>query len=151
MGMEPFKLRVAEDAYFCNLLLLEGPIVYCSLPLAAYRIREHSLSSNRIRLNEGEVRACELLDARYGTVSDMDLARAFRNAFAQKRRVYAKTLMGAKEVPEARRQLTQSLSNSPSPVSIAKSLGLLLLTHVPSRLQPEWPSGERQWGARSEN
>ena len=145
MGSEPFKLRIAEDVYFCNLLALEGSVVYCPIPLGAYRIREGSLSSNRLILNEGEVRAFEILESHYKNVPDANLSRAFGKAFAVKRRLYAKTLMGAGKTAEARAQLTRSLRNFVRPWSMTKSLALLWLIHMPAALQPKWPSSHRQW------
>lgn len=143
MGSEPFQLKIAEDVCFCNSLALEGPIVYCSMPLSGYRMREGSLSSNRLALNEGEVRAFELIEKRYAHKSPAGLSKAFRNAFASKRRLFAKTLMGAGKTPEAHSQLRCSLRNSVNPLSLAKSFALLCLTCVPAALQPKWPSSNR--------
>ena len=145
MGTEPFKLRVAEDVYFCNLLVFEGAIVYCSVPLGAYRIREGSLASNRLILNEGEVRAFEVLESCYQGISDAKLAKAFGNAFAVKRRLYAKTLMGAGRMAEARAQLVSSLRSSIKPLSMAKSLALLCISRMPAAVHPKWPSSLREW------
>jgi glycosyltransferase involved in cell wall biosynthesis len=144
---EPFKLRMAEDAYFFNLIGPLGPVVFFPIPLAAYRIREGSLSSDRLQLTECEVRGFEFLEDRYKNLPDKRLTRVFGNAFASKRRSYAKVLLGAGQEGEARKQLISSLSNSVNPVSVGKSLGLLLATYLPSRLQPAWPASERQWKA----
>ena len=145
LGSEPFKLKVAEDLYFCNRLALLGPVIYYAEPLAAYRMREGSLSSNRIRLNSGEVQAFELLREVYRTCQSAAMRRAFRRAFAVKRRLYAKTLMGADQIHDARRQLVMSLSASGNLGSLAKSLGLLSLTFMPSVVQPRWPPSNRQY------
>ncbi len=144
MGSEPFKLRVAEDVYFCNLLPFWGPVVVASAPLlGAYRGREGSLASNRLNCAEGEVRAFELIEERYRN-ADVRLVREFERAFPSKRRAYAKMLLGVGRSSDARRQLRRSLSQSFDPVSLAKSLALLSLSYFPGSLQPKWPSVDRQ-------
>jgi glycosyltransferase involved in cell wall biosynthesis len=145
MGSEPFKLRIAEDAYFCNLLVFWGSVVYASAPpLAAYRIREGSLSSNRLKLAKGELDAYELADKVYRSSKDIRLVREFARSVATKRRGYAKMLLGVGRAEEAREQLRRSLAQSSDPASLAKSLRLLCLSYLPSSLQPAWPSVERQ-------
>ena len=140
LGDQPFQLRAAEDLYFFNRLALLGPVLYASMPLVAYRIRSGSLSSDRLFLTESEVRAFELLEEHYKDVADRGLSRVFRRAFAGKRRLYGKTLMGACRASTARRQFARSLGSCGSPDSLAKSLALLLLTYMPAGLQPEWPA-----------
>ena len=68
MGDEPFQLKQAEDLIFTNRIVLHspGPVVYCSAPLCAYRVRSGSLSWNRLVLNQSEVRAFEFLTPEYG-------------------------------------------------------------------------------------
>jgi glycosyltransferase involved in cell wall biosynthesis len=144
LGSEPFKLRMAEDLYFFNLVAPSGPIAFVSKPMAAYRIRHGSLSSNRVRLNESEVQAFELLEKHYAAMSDRRLVQAFRWAFTSKRRLFAKTLMGVGNSSEARRQLRRSLSRSSGILCFAKSAVLLCLTFLPRSLQPQWPSGHRR-------
>ena len=141
LGGEPFKLRMAEDLYFFNRLFLfaAGPVVYISTPLVAYRIREGSLSSNRLVLNEAEVRVFELLDKDFCSNSGVAFRRVFREGFAIKRRQYAKVLLGAGEASKARRQLWCSLRDSRQPASFAKSMALLLIAALPRSLQPSWP------------
>jgi glycosyltransferase involved in cell wall biosynthesis len=141
---EPFKLKTAEDAYFFNLVGPLGPVVYVAAPLAAYRIHKGSLSSDRLKLTENEVRGFELLEERYRKLSDAKFTRVFKNAFASKRRSYAKVLLGAGRKTEARRQLLSSVVNSANSLSVGKSLALLFTTYLPSGLQPSWPASERQ-------
>lgn len=145
LGKEPFRMRLAEDVYFCNRLAFEGPVALCSIPMGAYRLRKGSLSSNRVALNEAEVRAFELLDDLRRSVSK-EMTQAFGTAFAIKRRVFAKTLMGIGNKSEARRQLLRALRESVRPSSLIKSVGLLCAIHVPKRLQPKWPSACRVTG-----
>jgi hypothetical protein len=147
LGEEPFKLRLAEDLYFCNRLAFEGPVAYCLIPTGAYRLRKGSLSSDRLPLNEAEVRAFELLE-KYKPGLPKELVIALDAAFAVKRRLYAKTLMGVGRKAEARRQLLSSLRHSLHPTSLIKSVGLLCATHAPTRLQPKWPSAVRSAGDR---
>lgn len=144
-GDEPFQLRVAEDVYFCNRLAFEGPVAFCSLPVGAYRLRKGSLSSNRVSLNEGEVRAFELLEKQNAALPK-NLATSFGVAFAIKRRLYAKTLMGVGRKAEARQQLLYSLRHSLHPSSLIKSMGLFCATHAPAHLQPKWPAAVRTAG-----
>ena len=146
IGREPFQLRIAEDLYFYILMALEsGPVIRCSAPVTAYRIRDGSLSSNRVKLNEGEVRAFEATEARYERCGDPELRRMFRRAFAAKRRLFARTLMGAGRTSDARTQLELSRRSCTEALSEAKSLFWLAATHLPAVLQPKWPSGSRSW------
>ncbi len=114
---------------------------YCCL--VAYRLRENSLSHNHGRTFGSWVHVFELLEEHYKEAADTDLWRAFQFAFASKRRFYAKLLMGTGRPSEARKQLVQSLNNSGNPVSIAKSLSMLILTYLPRALQPSWPGAHR--------
>jgi glycosyltransferase involved in cell wall biosynthesis len=145
VGSEPFKLRVAEDVYFCNRLPFWGPVAFASAPfLGAYRVREGSLSSNRLNCAEGEVSAFELLESHYRNARDVKLVREFKKGFASKRRAYAKILQGVGRTLEARAQLKRSLEQSLDPRSFSKSLALLSLTYFPKSLQPKWPPVDRQ-------
>jgi hypothetical protein len=73
LGRAPFRLRKCEDVYFLNRAALLGPIVRAGIPLAAYRIRPGSLSSNRLLLTESALRAFEVLEQEYGAVCDRRL------------------------------------------------------------------------------
>ena len=139
LGNQPFQLKRAEDLYFFNRLAPLGPILYTPSPLLAYRVRSGSLSASRLLLTESEVQAFELLREEYAATSDRELSRLFSIAFASKRRLYAKTLMGAGHVSEARNQLFRSVRQCASPVSAAKSAALLILAYLPGTLQPRWP------------
>jgi glycosyltransferase involved in cell wall biosynthesis len=145
MGSEPFKLKApAEDVYVCNLLPFWGPVVFASAPLlGAYRGREGSLASNRLNCAKGEVEAFHLLEKRYTNGINSQMVREFKNAFASKRRAYAKILQGIGRTLEAREQLKRSLVQTIAPASIAKSLMLLFMTYLPRSLQPQWPAVDR--------
>ena len=147
MDNEPFCKKVSgvDDAYLCTLLPLLGPVVYTPFPLVAYRIVKEAQSTNKLKAFELWVEVFQLLEERYQNQPDTKLSRAFRMASASKRRQYAKRLMGAGRASEARRQLWYSLRNSSNPSSLAKSLVLLLLTHMPTLIQPKWPPGYREW------
>jgi len=142
IGKEPFDntVRVCDDAYLFYLLALKGPILYCPTRLVAYRFTPGSLSSNRLRNLDAGVRVFELLEERYKTSADKRLLGEFQVAFASKRREYAKLLMGVGKSEDAQRQLCRSLKHSVNPEAICKGLALLLLSHMPARLQPTWPS-----------
>ncbi|MDE3199598.1 MAG: glycosyltransferase family 2 protein [Acidobacteriota bacterium] len=143
MGSEPYMESGVEDSYCASMLSLLGPVVYNPTPLVAYRIRPGSLSANHVRSFSAWVHVFELLESRFKQAASPDLMRAFRSAFAAKRRSYAKLLMGVGRFQEARSQLRRSLLNSLNPISQIKSLAMLLLTYLPPRLQPTWPSGLR--------
>jgi glycosyltransferase involved in cell wall biosynthesis len=145
IGPEPFdaSVRVCDDAYLFYSLALLGPVVYCAAPLAAYRITERSLSYNRVRNLQFGVYVFELLEECYKNSANKSLFRAFRKAFASKRREYAKVLMGLGNVSKARSQLRYSLSDTISPDSLAKSLALSFLSYMPAQLQPTWPPARR--------
>lgn len=146
IGPEPFKLRISEDVYFCNLLPFWGPVALASgEDLAAYRVREGSLASNRLNCLNGEVRAYELLEDFYKHKADASLVRAFERTFASRRRELARILLGVGRAPEARVQLFKSLRHSSDPDSVAKSLALISLSCFPRALQPQWPAVDRQW------
>ena len=142
---EPFhpELSRVQDSYLFQRLARLGSVAHLALKLAAFRLTEGSLSSNRLASLEIEVYGFELLLTEYRREATPELQRAISWGFAAKRRQYARTLLGAGNVREARRQLRLSLWNCHNPKSAAKSLLLLLLSVAPKRLQPRWPSSER--------
>jgi len=137
------EMNGTDDVYLFHRLALRGPVARLATKLVAYRLTKGSLSANRLANNGLCVRAFELLEAEYKREAAPELKRAFRIGFSAKRRVYARTLLGVGKVGEARRQLRHSLLNCWNPKSAVKSLGLLLLSLAPKRLQPSWPSSER--------
>jgi glycosyltransferase involved in cell wall biosynthesis len=144
MGNEPFRVSGAEDAYFCNLLpLLGGPVLRVPLPLVAYRVTGTSLSANQLKVYASLVEVFRLLEEHYLEQTQKHLVAAFRSFAASKRRTYAKILMGTGNATEARRQFRFSLRDSDNPASRAKSLALLIMSHMPRRLQPHWPTTTR--------
>jgi glycosyltransferase involved in cell wall biosynthesis len=143
LGNEPFKVSGVEDSHCCYLLSLAGPVLYTNAELVAYRVRGDSLSHDHSKTFGDWVRVFEILEDKYNRAASADLLRAFRLAFASKRRSYAKLLMGVGRPAEARSQLLKSAGNSGSPISIGKSLGLLLVTYLPKAMQPKWPSRYR--------
>lgn len=139
-------LNGTDDVYLFHRLALRGPVSLLPAQLAAYRLTKGSLSANRLTSNGLCVRAFELLEAEYEREASPDLRRVFRAGFSAKRRVYAKTLLGVGKMREARSQLRASLMNCWSPMPLAKSLALLLVSFFPKQLQPRWPSSERVVG-----
>jgi hypothetical protein len=145
LGAEPFQVHAAEDWFFFNSLALLGDVVADPIPLVAYRIREGSLSSDRVRLSKAIVEACDILETRLRAFPDKRFKQAFDLASAKKRRLYAKVLLCNRNVSEARRQLRQSWRNPGNIVSRIKSGVFLSSTYLPVRLQPDWLSGSPQW------
>jgi hypothetical protein len=146
LGDVPFCTEVSgvDDCYVCNSLLLHGPVVYTPTPLVAYRISRDAQSVNQLKNFQQVVHVFQLLEEKFQNKGDAHLLREFRRAFAGKRRVYAKTLMGVGRIAEARRQFRSAISQSGCPTSIGKSLCLFMLTYFPRTLQPEWPSDVRR-------
>jgi glycosyltransferase involved in cell wall biosynthesis len=139
VGTEPFGVRGLEDSFFFTKLALLGrPVLRCPMPLAAYRATGGSISENRLKIYALWVDVYRLLEGRYRKEAHETLMKAFRMAFASRRRQYAKLLMTAGRVSEARTELLRSLDNSHDPRSLARSLGLLLGSYAPSSLQPKW-------------
>jgi glycosyltransferase involved in cell wall biosynthesis len=150
-GSEPFRLDGAEDSYLCTLIPVLGwSAVYNPAQLAAYRITNSSLSTNRLWAFGRWVEVFETLAQRYAESGDVRLRREFEMAFASRRRAYAKLLMGAGKTSDARSQLASSLTIAKNPMSIAKSLAFLLQTYLPTRLQPTWPPSYREWKSSEE-
>jgi hypothetical protein len=141
IGCEPFRVSGVDDSYFCDLL---APVVFAPIPLVAYRLTTSAQSANHLKTFGLWVKAFQMLEGRYRKAAKPDLLDAFTLAFASKRRQYAKFLIGAGNVSEARSQLYHSLGNSGGLLSMAKSIGLLFLSYMPSRLQPSWPSSHRK-------
>jgi glycosyltransferase involved in cell wall biosynthesis len=148
VGPEPFYVGVsgADDFYLFNLLPLLGSVLYAPVSLVAYRMISSAQSENRIKSVALALQAFGSLDARYKAIQDRSLYKGFQRAFASKRRHYAKILMGVGKTSQARKQLLHSLIQTYDPVSLAKSLALLLATFMPSRLQPNWPPAYRESG-----
>jgi glycosyltransferase involved in cell wall biosynthesis len=141
LGATPFRVDGVEDFYCTPLLCLLGPAVYCPAPLGAYRVRGESLSSRRLESLGARVCAFELLrEEHYGRLVGAGFGGSFRSVFASHRRQYAKYLLGAGRMSEGRMELVRSLCLSVRPLSLAKSAGLLLLTYMPARVQPAWPT-----------
>lgn len=140
LGPEPFKADGAEDFYCSALLSLVGPIVYNPAPLVAYRVRPGSVSSNRLAGLAARVHAFELLESRFRALKDIGRSSAFADAFASHRRSYAKYLLGAERLGDARTQLWCSTRNGLRLSSIAKSIGMLSSTYLPKAFQPVWPT-----------
>jgi glycosyltransferase involved in cell wall biosynthesis len=146
IGSQPFKLRqFAEDVYFTHLLPFWGSIVYSPAELGAYRVREGSLASDRMRCAEYEVMAFELLRNEYVRHGNRKLLNEFRTALAVRRRTHAKILLGAGMQADARKRLLASTTDSYEVKSVFKSLALLAASFLPRSLQPAWPSSKRQW------
>ena len=146
ISKEPFCTKVsgADDFYLVNMLPLIGPVVYAPVPLVAYRITREAQSENRLKSTELAVVALEQLAEYYENQSEPKLNSLFKQAFAIKIRYYAKLLMSAGKVVEARKQLCYSICVCFKIKSVVKSIGLLMLTYMPTVFQPQWVSIHRQ-------
>lgn len=151
LGSEPFKISVAEDWYFFNCLALAGSVAYLPQPLVAYRVRPGSLSSNRLRLSKAILTACETVQPRFEAYPDPRFASVFLEAFAEKRRIYAKQLLYHGKRSEAREQLSLSLSQCRDVRAKAKTMVILGSTYLPSYLQPDWLRNYPQWKGSSDS
>lgn len=145
LNCEPFHpaLSGVDDSYLASLLPLAGPVAYNPNILACYRITETAQSSNRLKMVALWVQMFELLADRYEAQATPDLRKTFKQAYASKRRQYAKMFLGVGRMSEARDQLLSSLLNCGQPSSLIKSLGLLAASLLPQWLQPAWPSSVR--------
>ena len=141
---DPFQVSGVDDSYLCTWLPLLGPIVYTEAQLVAYRLTRDSQSANRLKSFGSWVQVFLLLEPHYRSRASEDLFEIFEAFFASKRRQYAKRLLGAGRSNEARRELLASLRPSHRPASISKSLGLLFVSYLPHRLQPDWPKVYRE-------
>src|ERR1035441_3869967 len=102
MGAEPFAVAVSGADDFClyNRFPLLGPVAYTALPLVAYRIIKAPQSADRLKGVGLSVQSLDLLYQQYEKQGNRRLMREFLAAFASKKRVYAKLLMGAGQLAE---------------------------------------------------
>lgn len=143
LGAQPFKLRLCEDVYFLHRLIRLGPAVYLPTAIVAYRIRDGSLSSNLLGLAQAGLSALELLGQRFETLSEASIRRAFSFSLRARRRWLIRILLGLGETNLARKQLLRGIRYE-SLGSKARYLRLLILSYLPSSLQPKWPSARRE-------
>jgi len=144
LGEQLFQCNGAEDAYFFNQLPLLGPVLFARIPLAAYRITDRSLSSDRLKCICARVQVFDSLRVEYEKPSAQNLRPIFQRAFASHRRLYGKLLLGAGRIEEARAQLRYSVNECNEAASKAKSLAYIAASHLPSSFQPRWPSIHRE-------
>lgn len=145
IGRQPFRLSGVDDSYLCMTLPLYGEVVYSPLPLVAYRVTDTAQSVDRLKMFGLWVSVFELLESRYEKEAGQQLKSEFRTAFASRKRQYGKLLMSAGKISEARKQFWQSTSKSIVPLSVTKSMALLLSSYMPSPMQPKWPPLYRRW------
>jgi glycosyltransferase involved in cell wall biosynthesis len=146
IGAQPFStdLHAVEDSYLCYRLALLGPVAFNPVVVVAYRLTEDSISVNRVRNQGLWVQAFERLESAYRNSGSLTLFNRFQFFYASKRREFAKVLLGVGDVRSARLQLKRSLSNCHNPDSLLKSFGLLMLSYLPTAMQPRWPAPRRQ-------
>lgn len=146
LGPEPFSgdLCGPEDCYLHYQLALQGPVTFQPAPRVAYRLRQGSLSDDRVRVLRDWTRVFDRLEDAFARDRDPGLRGDFRRFQAQKRREYAQVLLGVGAIEPAREELRQSRRDCRSPLSLAKSTALLALSHLPRLLQPRWPEAVRK-------
>jgi glycosyltransferase involved in cell wall biosynthesis len=150
-GPDRFRFSGVEDSFFLTLLALLGrSVLFCPAPLAAYRVTGGSLSANRLKTYASWVEVYKHLHPRYCQQATKPLLAAFHAAFASRRRQYAKLLMTAGRVAEARAEFLRSVACSSNPRSMAKSLSLWLGSFAPASLQPKWRPIARSAEGKSE-
>lgn len=150
-GAEPFRITGADDTYVHNLLPLIGPVAHSSARPVAYRIHKGTISSNQLKMALLVADAFELLDDQYKKKANASLYGLFRAVHASRQRNCGKFLMGAGRIPEARQQFLKAALKSRNPNSVAKSIALYGLTHLPHSLQPRWPAAQRVFKARNQD
>jgi glycosyltransferase involved in cell wall biosynthesis len=140
LGERPFCEEVSgvDDCFLFHRLSFFGPIVYYPAKLAAYRISASAQSVDRIKGAGLSVRAMELLGPYYNEAQDARVQEVYQWAFAALHREYGKVLMGGRKATEARLQFALAMAAFKNPVSLTKSLGLLILSYLPRPLQPRW-------------
>ena len=145
LGPEPFFVGAsgADDTYFHNLLPLLGPVVHAGIAPFAYRIITSSISANRLKMALLVDAALGALEEPYRQKGDLELLAAFKTMVASRKRNCGKYLMGAGQIASAREKFHEGARAASSPVSKAKSLSLLVASHLPKVLQPKWPGGLR--------
>jgi len=140
---EPFKIEGAEDTYLFTLIPLFGwSVVYDPTPLVAYRFTDTSYSANAVRSIGRSMEVFEALMEAYLKSAEPKLLWEFRDAYALRKRMYAKLLMGVGRASEARKELISSLRVTRDVRAHAKSFGLLLRTYLPRR---KWRRSYRGW------
>ena len=145
LGTAPFVVAVsgADDFCLCNRFPLLGPVAYAFRPLVAYRIIKEAQSADRLKSVRLSVQSFEILYPQYEKQGDRRLMRACLVAFASKKRVYAKMLMGTGQSAEAKKQLLGSLKFQAGVMSFMKSVALFCLIRLPSAFHPTWPASCR--------
>jgi glycosyltransferase involved in cell wall biosynthesis len=143
IGPEAFQFGGVCDSFLFYQISLLGGVVLCKSELVAYRVSESSMSADRLKMLPDWVKAFEKLEPEFEKSPVKELRKAFPQAYAAKRRQFAKLLLGAGRHAEAREELLRSVVNCHRPVSMGKSLALLAASSLPLWLQPKWPSSAR--------
>lgn len=136
----PEDLKGSDDVYLWYRLALFGPFVESYSRLGAFRLVETSLSSDRIIVYKERVKAIEKVLEVYKQKAPEAMQKIARDFLAASYRRYATYLAEGGSMSEARQRLRKSLRLSFG----VKSLGVLLVTYLPRRLQPQWPQRWRE-------
>lgn len=130
-----------SDLYLWYRLALLGPFVESHARLGAYRLVETSLSSDRIWAYKGRIKGMEQIIEVYTESAPRSMLKIAKRFLASSYRTYAKHLMGIGDVVGARHILRVGLRFSYS----LRTLAVLMMTFLPSHLQPEWPGPRRAY------
>lgn len=145
VGQQPFRVHGAEDSYLFSQFPLLGQVGYSPTPLVARRITDDTVSSEALRGEECRLEVFRIHEERFRAEAPRGLFLLYEAAFASKRRQYAKRLLGVGRTEEARRQVRASFAQSKGLASRAKSAALLVVSYLPTWLQPRWPAPRREW------
>ncbi len=132
----PTQVNRCQDFYLWYVLALNGPIVGAPVIMAYYRLRENSLSHDRVNLYINRIDAMNAVVDVYRRSASPQMLKLAMNHLAGSYRLLGKHLMGDGDVNAARLSLWQSLNVSFS----LKSLIMIALTYLPEKLQPRWPA-----------
>lgn len=136
LGEEPFLVSSAgvDDFFLCNQFPLYGPIVLTHGELVAYRLSPNAQSLDQMKNFGLILDNYAYLEKCFRAQNRSDLLRLIDCEYASKQRTYGKILFHLSRKTEARSHFLGSFWRSWSPVSMAKSLTLLVLSFLPPPL-----------------
>lgn len=146
LGEEPFFVPAAgvDDFFLCNQFPLYGPVVLTHGEFVAYRLSANAQSLDQMKNFGLILNNYAHLQKSFFAQNRPDLLRLIDCEYASKQRTYGKILFYLSRKAEARCQFSDSFWRSRSPISMMKSLILLVLSFLPPpfalRGQPRYRS-----------